>query len=103
MITPEQVREVLRCINDPELGVNIVDLGLVYDIEVRDGSVRVALTMTTPACPLHAYFTDEIDAAVRVWVPGVRAVHVDVVWEPPWQPVMMSDQAKTLLGWMEKR
>lgn len=103
MITPEQVREVLRRVNDPELGVNVVDLGLVYDIEVRDDQIRVALTMTTPACPMHTYLTDEIDAVVRVWFPGVRAVQVDVVWDPPWQPAMMSDQAKTLLGWVEER
>ena len=100
MITSEQVREVLRRVNDSELSVNVVDLGLVYDIEVRDDRVRVVLTMTTPACPMRAPLTDEINAAVRVWVPGVRAVHVDVVWEPPWQPAMMLNQAKGLLGWV---
>jgi metal-sulfur cluster biosynthetic enzyme len=102
MITTEQVREALRRVTDPELGINVVDLGLVYDIEVRDDQVRVALTMTTPACPMHASLTDEIDVMVRLWVAGVRTVRVDIVWEPPWQPEMMSDQAKALLGWGEE-
>ena len=101
MITPEQVRAVLRRVTDPELGVNVVDLGLIYDVEVCDDQVRIALTMTTPACPMHAYLTDEIDAVVRMWVPGVRTVQVDVVWKPPWQPAMMSDQARALLGWVK--
>jgi metal-sulfur cluster biosynthetic enzyme len=98
---PDQcrLRELLREIIDPELGVNIVDLGLVYDVRVIDGTARVWMTLTTPGCPLSAYFDDAIrDALDRA--PGVRAVDLRIVWEPPWQPEMMSDRAKRQLGWL---
>jgi metal-sulfur cluster biosynthetic enzyme len=93
MITLEQVREALCLVDDPELGVNVVDLGLVYGLEVRDDAVRVAITMTTPACPLHAYLADAIETVVRARLPEVHAVRVEIVWDPPWEPAMMSDRA----------
>lgn len=99
MAAEAQIREVLRQIPDPEIGINIVDLGLLYDLRVEAGAVRVAVTMTTPACPLHEYLTNEIDAALRAQFPEVTSVQVDLVWEPPWDPSMMSDDAKAQLGW----
>lgn len=95
----EQIREALREVLDPELGINIVDLGLVYSVVVEDSTVRIALTMTTRACPLHAYLTEEAQAAVRRHVPNVGHVDVQIVWDPPWSPAMMSEVAKQQLGW----
>jgi metal-sulfur cluster biosynthetic enzyme len=100
-VTAETVREALRHVIDPELGMNVVDLGLVYRIDVKDGDVRVAMTMTTPACPLGESLTEEAEATVRQNVRGARSVAVDLVWEPPWQPSMMSDAARERLGWAE--
>ncbi|MDR7388170.1 MAG: metal-sulfur cluster assembly factor [Armatimonadota bacterium] len=94
-----QVWGALREVVDPELGINIVDLGLVYDVTVEDEMVRVAVTMTTPACPLHSYVLDAIHFSVRRDVPWVREVDVRLVWDPPWHPDMMSAEAKRQLGW----
>lgn len=91
-------REQLRGVIDPELGVNIVDLGLVYGLDVDDGQVRVSMTMTSPGCPLGRYLEEAIDVALR-HLRWVRDVHVDVVWDPPWQPGLMSPLARTQLGW----
>lgn len=91
-------RELLREVIDPELGINIVDLGLVYDVRVGEGVAQVRMTLTTPGCPLGAYIDDEVRACL--WgAPGVDAVDVQLVWDPPWQPDMMSDAAKAQLGW----
>jgi metal-sulfur cluster biosynthetic enzyme len=96
--TEEQVREALRLVIDPEIGVNIVDLGLVYAIAVTDGDVRVDLTMTTPACPLGEYVTTNAEATIWQNVPHVRSVGVQIVWEPAWRPDMMSEAARRQLG-----
>ncbi len=101
MATADQVREVLRQVIDPEIGMNVVDLGLVYGVDVEDGRVQVTMTMTTPACPLGESIAAEAEAIVRQSVPGVTSVTVDLVWEPPWQPSMMSADAKAELGWSE--
>jgi metal-sulfur cluster biosynthetic enzyme len=92
--------EALRQVMDPELQVNIVDLGLVYSTDVSDGQVRVALTLTTPACPLGPQVVSGVESAIWREVPDVRGVRVDLVWSPPWRPAMMSDEAKDLLGWL---
>jgi len=99
MVTEAQVLEALSEVTDPELGVNIVDLGLVYGVAIANGRVSVVLTMTSRACPLHAHVTEAAAAAVRRACPAAEAVDVDLVWEPPWDPVMMSDRAKAQLGW----
>ena len=85
MSAEEMVREALREVIDPEIGVNIVDLGMVYEVEVEGESVEITMTLTTPACPLGPY----IDAAVKEAlepVPGVTDVEVNLVWTPPWDP-----------------
>jgi metal-sulfur cluster biosynthetic enzyme len=79
--------------------MNIVDLGLVYKVDVVNGHVDVVLTMTTPACPLGESISEESKVAIQRHVPGIRSVSVDLVWEPPWQPSMMSDAARKRLGW----
>jgi metal-sulfur cluster biosynthetic enzyme len=94
----EEVRKALRHIVDPEVGINVVDLGLIYRVEATEGHVRVAMTMTAPACPLGEVLTEEAEAAIRTRVPGVRSIRVELVWEPPWSPSMMSPAARQRLG-----
>lgn len=88
----------LREVIDPELGVNIVDLGLVYGLSVAGGLACVRITLTTPGCPLGAYLDDNIRGALAA-VPNVADVVVQTVWEPSWSPTMMSQSAKSQLGW----
>ena len=94
-----EVLDALRRVIDPEIGINIVDLGLVYETDARDGHVRVVMTMTTPACPLGESLSEEATVEIRKHVDGVKSVSVDLVWEPPWQPSMMSGAARERLGW----
>lgn len=100
-VTVEKIRGALRDVIDPEVGINVVDLGLVYDVRVQDGNVSVAMTMTTPACPLGGTLRAQAEAAIRQTVPGVKSVTVDLVWDPPWRPSMISDAAKEQLGWAD--
>ena len=98
MATDTDIREALRHVVDPEIGVNIVDLGLVYRIEVEGARARIAMTMTSPACPLADYLKDLVTSAIRRPVPDVVDVDIDVVSEPQWDPEMMSDEARRQLG-----
>lgn len=98
-ITKANVEAVLRNVIDPELGINIVDLGLVYGVRIRDQSVCISMTMTTPACPLHSYMDRSIQESIRAHFSNVKSVEVALVWEPPWHPAMMSTEAKHQLGW----
>jgi metal-sulfur cluster biosynthetic enzyme len=95
----ERLLGVLREVIDPEVGVNIVDLGLVYEAEVDDGRILVRMTMTTPACPLGAYITETAEAALRAAFPEVQDVGVDLIWDPPWGPERMTRAAREQLGW----
>ena len=98
MSTVEMVRESLReNVIDPEIGINVVDLGLVYDIAIDDGTAEVTMTLTTPACPLGPYIDSEVRTAVSD-VPGVTDAKVNLVWTPPWDPSKMSEEAKLELG-----
>ncbi|HEX5475326.1 MAG TPA: metal-sulfur cluster assembly factor [Vicinamibacterales bacterium] len=101
VMTDSDVRESLRTVIDPELGVNIVDLGLVYGIDLAPPRVRVVMTMTSPACPLGEYLTDLIDSTLHWQFREVEAIDVDLVWEPAWHPGMMSADAKRQLGWRD--
>lgn len=98
MITEEEVLRVMRNVIDPELGINVVDLGLVYGTEIDGGSIRISMTMTTPACPMHAAITQEMQELLMDELEDVEDVKVDLVWDPPWSPAMMSEQAKEQLG-----
>lgn len=98
MITKEAVLEELKKVIDPELHVNIVDLGLVYDVGIsKKGSVEVIMTLTTPGCPLSFVFEEWVPAAVKN-IKGVKDVKINLVWEPPWDPNKMSDDTKEMLG-----
>jgi len=97
-MTKEQILEALRQVIDPELGVNIVDLGLVYDVRCGDGGdVVVRMTLTTPGCPMHDSIAWWAEKRLSD-LPGVRSARVDVVWDPPWTPERMSPEAKRMLG-----
>jgi metal-sulfur cluster biosynthetic enzyme len=92
------VRERLRDVLDPEMRLSVVDLGLIYGIDIEDDLVRVAYTLTSPACPLGQVIADQIRAAV-LDVPGVRAVELSLTFSPPWDPrTMASEEAKMELG-----
>src|SRR6266542_2091883 len=95
----EAVREALTRVDDPEAGMNIVDLGLVYGVEVAADAVHVDLTMTTAACPMAEMITDQArDVIVSITPPGTR-VDIRLVWDPPWTPDKMTGIAKEHLGW----
>lgn len=91
--------ERLRSVVDPELGVDIVGLGLVYDARTVDGVARILMTTTTPACPIGSYLSDAIRWTL-LQEPGVLDVEVEVTHDPPWSPERMSDEAKIELGWL---
>lgn len=96
----EQLREALRQIFDPEIPVNIIDLGLIYAIEpVADSTVRIRMSMTAPGCPVAEMLRDQVKTAAER-IPGVRVADVRVVWEPPWSPDRMSPSAKRQLGYL---
>ena len=95
-----RVIEALRTVYDPEIPVNIHELGLVYDLQVEpSGQVNVKMTLTAPSCPEAASIPGRVEAAVRE-VPGVTGVNVELVWEPPWTPQRMSEAAKLQLGFL---
>ncbi|HZV19261.1 MAG TPA: SUF system Fe-S cluster assembly protein [Sphingobium sp.] len=94
----DAVIDALRAIYDPEIPVNIYDLGLVYGVEVDDDAhVSITMTLTTPHCPVAESMPGEVEMRVGS-VPGVGVVDVDLVWDPPWDPQKMSDEAKLELG-----
>jgi len=95
----DDVREALKSVEDPEAGMSIVDLGLVYGIRIDMGKVQVDMTMTSPACPVAPYIIDESAAAIRAVAPAGTDVQVDLVWEPPWTPDLMSPEAQGRFGW----
>lgn len=91
--------DALRTVMDPELGVNIVDLGLVYEVVNQDGFLTVTMTTTTPACPIGNFLEDQVRWAL-LRLPDALDVEVWVTHEPPWSTSMMSEAAKERLGWM---
>lgn len=93
----DAVVEALRGIFDPEIPVNIYDLGLIYGVEVDDAHVTVSMTLTTPHCPVAETMPGEVEMRVMT-VPGVATADVNLVWDPPWDPGKMSDEAKLELG-----
>jgi len=95
----EEILETLKAVSDPEVGVNIVDLGLIYKVEIKPEEVYIQLTMTSPACPLHGVITRNMDKVLRQTFPDLGEMTIDLVWEPPWSPDLMSLAAKQQLGW----
>ena len=95
--TTEDVIEALRQVEDPELGMDIVELGLLGDVEVAGPKVRVTYTLTSMACPVGPMIAEDIDRVVRE-VPGVEDVEAELTFDPPWTPERMSEDAKFILG-----
>jgi len=95
----DAIREALRQVEDPEAGMNIVDLGLVYAIEVAPGRVDVEMTMTTAACPMAAMIVDQARDVIAASVPEGTTIDVRLVWDPPWTPDRMTGIAKEHFGW----
>jgi len=96
----EKVVQVLNTIHDPEIPVNIYELGLVYDVDAADdGEVTITMTLTTPNCPVAGSMPAEIETKIGA-IPGVTKAHVNLVWEPTWTPERMSEAAKLELGWL---
>lgn len=95
------VTEALRAVEDPEAGMSIVDLGLVYGVQVGPAAVHVRMTMTSPACPAAPYLVDESVAAIRAVAPPGTDVQVELVWDPPWTPERMSAEARGRFGWTD--
>ncbi len=94
----DQVIAQLKTVFDPEIPVNIYELGLIYKVDVAaDGATQVTMTLTTPMCPAAEELPPEVETKAR-GVPGVTSVQLDLVWDPPWTPEMMSDAAKLDLG-----
>ncbi len=93
------VLDALRAVEDPEAGMNIVDLGLVYEVRVAGDRIDVDMTMTTPACPVTETLVEQARAAVESIAPAGAAVEVHLVWEPIWNPSMMSGTAREFFGW----
>ena len=96
-MTREDVIEALRSVEDPELGMDIVDLGLLYDVEVAGSSVRVIHSLTSMGCPAGPMIQEDIHR-VTAELPGVEDVEIELTWDPPWTPERMSDDAKFILG-----
>lgn len=96
-LTDELVLETLRQVIDPEVGVNIVDLGLIYRYACANGKLTVTMTLTTPGCPMHDSIAEGVKN-ILLTLDGVTDVKVEVVWDPPWHPSMMTETGRTLTG-----
>jgi metal-sulfur cluster biosynthetic enzyme len=96
-LTQDSVMDALRQVNDPELGINLVDMGLIYGVEIEGGKVQIDMTLTTPGCPMHSFIARQAWQAVSN-VPGVTDTKVRVVWEPRWTPERLSPAARAKLG-----
>jgi len=92
-LTEEFVLETLRQVIDPELGCNIVDLGLIYDVNISGGAVAVTMTVTTPGCPMHESISQGARTAL-LGLDGVNDAEINIVWDPPWHPSMMTEQGR---------
>ena len=97
LLTETTVWNVLRQVIDPEIGCNIVDLGLVYSVAINGGKVSVQMTLTTRGCPMHESIAQGVQTAL-LGLDGVGEAEVEIVWDPPWNPEMMSERSRATLG-----
>ena len=96
--TPEALRKALRAVKDPELNLNIIDIGLVYDVEVSEtGAVHVTMTLTSPGCPAGTEIIDDVKRVLGDFE-GVQSVDVELVWDPYWTPEKMDPRVRAFLG-----
>lgn len=97
----DTLRQALKRVADPEIGANIVDLGLIYRLEYANGQLEIDMTMTSPACPMGDLIIDDIHAELERLLPAEIEIKLSVVWDPPWQPSMMSADCRGRLGWQD--
>jgi metal-sulfur cluster biosynthetic enzyme len=98
MPTAEAIRKAIRAVKDPELNLNIVDIGLVYEVDIDDqGAVHIQMTLTSPGCPAGAQIIDDVKRVVGD-MEGVTSVEVELVWDPYWTPEKMDPRVRTFLG-----
>ena len=93
----ETIYAALKHIYDPEVGINIVDMGLIYSLDLEDNKVGIYMTLTSPACPAGPQILSQVESKLRE-LDGVEEVDINVVWSPPWSPDMLSEEAKDQLG-----
>ena len=97
-LTEERIREELKSVIDPEIGLDVINLGLIYDVHVDGGDVAIRMTLTSPGCPVAGMFMANVRDAVQA-MPGVTACSVDLTFDPPWDPrTHASEEAKMMLG-----
>jgi|TARA_B100000530_G_scaffold62231_2_gene36273 metal-sulfur cluster biosynthetic enzyme len=94
--TPETVLDALKNVMDPELPVSIVDLGLIYNVETADNNIDIKMSLTTPGCSMGSAITRQVENVL--YALGAKTVLVEIIWDPPWNPNMMSEEAKNKLG-----
>jgi metal-sulfur cluster biosynthetic enzyme len=97
MITKEEVMQVLKTVDDPEVGVDVVNLGLIYGLDVEDDIVKIKMTMTTPNCPLTDWILFDVQKKVEK-MEGAKECDIELIWEPPWTPDMISEEARKMLN-----
>lgn len=97
-MTEEMVTAALKEVIDPELGINVVDLGLIYGVEVQHGRIGIVMTLTTPGCPLHASFRSAIESTLWRAFPNLEEITVELVWSPPWTPDRITPEGRAELG-----
>lgn len=97
MVTKEEILEQLKAVSDPEIGMDVVNLGLIYDVQINGDRVYIKMTMTAPTCPVTPWILSEAQRIVEN-MEGVEAADIELVWEPPWNPSMMTDYAKEQLN-----
>ncbi|MEM0130372.1 MAG: iron-sulfur cluster assembly protein [Thermoplasmatales archaeon] len=97
MVTKEEVLDVLKTVSDPEIGVDIVNLGLIYQLDIVDDKVNIRMTMTAPSCPVTDWILVEAQRRVEE-IPGVKECNIELVWDPPWSLDMISDEARKMLN-----
>jgi metal-sulfur cluster biosynthetic enzyme len=96
-LNEETVRTTLRQVKDPELDLNIIDLGLVYGVEITDGDIRIDMTLTSPGCPAGPMITNDVYRVLRA-LEGVKDVTIEIVWEPYWTPERIEPKVRALMG-----
>ncbi|MCF6238266.1 MAG: iron-sulfur cluster assembly protein [Candidatus Marinimicrobia bacterium] len=101
MLKTDQIYQALSKVYDPEIPVNLVDLGLIYDVQVDDELVSVKMTLTAVGCPMHSVISENVRKAVEA-LDGVSETQVEIVWEPRWSPELISPEGRIALGMVEK-
>lgn len=97
MVAKEEIIEILKTVNDPEIGIDVVNLGLIYDLKIDKDVIKIKMTMTAPTCPVTPWILSEAQKCVEN-LADVEAADIELVWEPQWKPEMMSDYAKEQLN-----